>query len=225
MKQIAGFLLLAHLAVFSIFVTSTPATATGLSHEGNSGLKTDPAPGLFLVAKKDMPDPRFYQSVILITHYGQDGSGGIIINHPTGVSLAYALPGIDELKGLDELLYYGGPVSPNLFVMLFRSKQKPVTVDAENVFEDVFISVNIKELAYLFKDPESNARGYAGYSGWAPGQLEYEIAKGDWQVFKAEADEIFRKDISRLWRELTLEPGPGQWIFAPLGKNSRYTHR
>ncbi len=225
MKQIAGLLFSSHFAIFAILSTPTPTAATGLSHGRSSGLKIDPAQGVFLVANKEMPDPRFYQSVILITHYGADGSVGIIINHPTDVSLARALPDIDELQSLDELLYYGGPVSSNMFVMLFRSKEKPAADETDKVFGDVFISVNIKKLAHLFKTPGTDARGYAGYSGWAPGQLDYEIARGDWKIFKARVDEIFRKDISHLWRDLSFEPKPEQWIFSPTGKNPQYTHR
>ncbi|HEY6721597.1 MAG TPA: YqgE/AlgH family protein, partial [Burkholderiales bacterium] len=41
-----------------------------------------------------------------------------------------------------------------------------------------------------------------GYSGWAPGQLRGEIDRGDWLIVDADADTVFRKDTSKLWRDM-----------------------
>jgi putative transcriptional regulator len=45
-------------------------------------------------------------------------------------------------------------------------------------------------------------RAYAGYSGWAPGQLENEIVAGSWNIAEADADLIFAADTSTIWPEL-----------------------
>jgi putative transcriptional regulator len=45
-------------------------------------------------------------------------------------------------------------------------------------------------------------RIYAGYAGWAAGQLEREIGRGDWYLLPADAALIFRRDMTKLWPEL-----------------------
>jgi putative transcriptional regulator len=38
-----------------------------------------------------------------------------------------------------------------------------------------------------------------GYAGWAPGQLEAEIARNDWATAAADADLVFDVDRNRIW--------------------------
>ena len=45
-------------------------------------------------------------------------------------------------------------------------------------------------------------RLFAGFSGWAPQQLEAEIAAGGWYVLPASEAIIFRRDTRDLWSEL-----------------------
>jgi putative AlgH/UPF0301 family transcriptional regulator len=47
-------------------------------------------------------------------------------------------------------------------------------------------------------------RVYAGYAGWGPGQLEAEIARGDWIVVREPPDPIFDAAPDTLWKKLHL---------------------
>ena len=49
---------------------------------------------------------------------------------------------------------------------------------------------------------EEEFRTYAGYSGWGPGQLDNEIARGDWHVVPAERRFIFDPLPAEVWDEL-----------------------
>jgi putative transcriptional regulator len=42
-------------------------------------------------------------------------------------------------------------------------------------------------------------RVYIGYSGWAPGQLEAEIARGSWKLAPADSSAIFDNKSERPW--------------------------
>jgi putative transcriptional regulator len=44
-------------------------------------------------------------------------------------------------------------------------------------------------------------RIFVGHSGWALGQLEAEIARGDWTVAPAETDAIFHRKSEHPWPE------------------------
>jgi hypothetical protein len=45
-------------------------------------------------------------------------------------------------------------------------------------------------------------RVYAGYSGWGAGQLQNELARGDWHVMPADAATVFDKDPALIWPDL-----------------------
>jgi hypothetical protein len=54
----------------------------------------------------------------------------------------------------------------------------------------------------LLADPSRTYRLYAGFSGWAPRQLESEIERNGWYLLPADAESVFRKDTATLWEEL-----------------------
>ena len=45
-------------------------------------------------------------------------------------------------------------------------------------------------------------RIYAGYAGWAPGQLRREVADGAWHVLPMDAEALFEDDTARLYPRL-----------------------
>jgi putative transcriptional regulator len=58
--------------------------------------------------------------------------------------------------------------------------------------------------------PELRARVFLGYAGWAPGQLEREIAEGSWLVVPVDPALVFEESHERVWeqavRSLGIEP-------------------
>jgi putative transcriptional regulator len=162
------------------------------------------APGtksIFLVAKKGMPDPFFKDSVVLVTNAAV-APIGVIINKPLDVTLAKALPDAEKLKARDERLYFGGPVSANEVIFVFRSK-KPVE-NALRVLDGIYITGSREVLDGLFarENPLEGLRIYAGHAGWSPGQLEGEIARGDWDLLPADDASIFASKPEDLWLEM-----------------------
>ncbi|RLA12033.1 MAG: hypothetical protein DRQ59_08525 [Gammaproteobacteria bacterium] len=41
-----------------------------------------------------------------------------------------------------------------------------------------------------------------GYSGWAGGQLDFELERGSWHVVAADPDAVFSGDTNSLWERL-----------------------
>jgi len=177
-----------------------------------SGEKEPPAiarlsPGRLLVATGAITAPPFHRSVALITIYSeQEGAVGLIINRPTQYPLSSVLPEIESLRGSGEMLYYGGPVSPRVMAVLVESDENLEENDGVfRVFGNVFFAVNKKVIHDALKGKEKPARGYAGYAGWAPGQLEEELARGDWSVEPATSEAVFSLFPDALWEQ--LRPG------------------
>jgi len=46
------------------------------------------------------------------------------------------------------------------------------------------------------------ARFFAGFVGWMPGELEQELEEGCWHVAEPDAAFLFRRDTATLWEDL-----------------------
>lgn len=163
-----------------------------------------PAKGKFLVAGRAMADPRFQETVVLLIGYDDAGATGLIINRPSKVPLADMLMPMPGLKNRSDIVYYGGPVEGHRILMLIRSPEK--LEEADKVFTNVYLSTsrNMLERMIGAHKTQKQFRVYAGYAGWLPGQLDREVSRGDWYILNADADSIFEKKSSEIWRELIL---------------------
>ena len=162
--------------------------------------------GLFLVATEQLEGTGFQETVILITHYSARGATGLAINRPTDIPLQQAFPSIHHLSHRTDPLYLGGPVNTNAIFVLINTEHPLENMHkiANNVY---FSTAN-----NAFKQPlDARSRTYAGYTGWAPGQLQTEISRGDWLLVHTQPDIIFEEKPALLWRRL-LKRWSGNWI-------------
>ncbi len=158
--------------------------------------------GVLLVAHPSLTDPNFQQTVVLICEHEAEGTLGVIINRPTAVPLSEALPNVSVLKGTSYVLFAGGPVQPDGILMLFRIVEAPERM--KKVIERVYLGLHQETLERVITKPQPTEtfRAYAGYTGWAPGQLEFEMAMGSWAVIPADPTSIFDKAPETLWAEM-----------------------
>lgn len=158
--------------------------------------------GVLLIAHPSLMDPNFRQTVVLICEHGAEGTLGVILNRPTGLLLSEALPEVSVLKGTSYVLFAGGPVQPDGILMLFRLIEQPGPL--KSVLENVYLGLSREALERVITRPHPTEtfRAYAGYAGWAPGQLEFEMAMGSWAVVPADSSSIFDKTPETLWTEM-----------------------
>jgi putative transcriptional regulator len=157
---------------------------------------------MLLVADRKLQDPRFQESVILLLQAGPGGAAGLIINMPTSKQISNIFEVLTGPGRGNDPLYYGGPVNGHELLMLRRADQQP---DGwAPVIKNVFITnSHIEMLDFLMASQKGEeARVFAGYAGWARGQLEHELRRGDWHLLPADAGRIFRGDTKKLWIEL-----------------------
>lgn len=170
-----------------------------------------PAAGRLLVAEEHLRDPNFARSVVLLLRYGPGGAMGVIVNRPLPVPVSHVLPEIEAFARRGDVIHLGGPVSMNTAVVVFRGG--PKVEGSRRVFDGVSFTMSrsgLEELARHVK--EADLRVFAGYAGWAPGQLDAEIARGDWQVMVARPEDVFSADPASLWERLRERGGQGQWV-------------
>lgn len=156
---------------------------------------------ILLVATPDLLDPNFAHSVVLVLFPSGGGPLGVILNRPIPATLKDAFPDEPQLRERTDPLYFGGPVHTAALMFLFRGKAA-----AEGVFpvlEDLCLSGNGEVLDKILATPKDGVQRYfLGYSGWAPVQLEMEIARGGWYVLPADRDTILNMEPATMWREL-----------------------
>ncbi len=166
------------------------------------GSDADPMSSIFLVARKELPDPFFRDSVVLVTHRAGPVPVGVIINRPTQLTVARVIPDLDQSPARETKVFFGGPVSAQALMVVFRAEAPPK--DAIEVLEGVYLSSSAEVLRELLgrKVPAQGVRLFAGHASWAPGQLEAEIARRDWHLVRADARTLFESKPEDLWREL-----------------------
>ena len=161
-----------------------------------------PLTAMLLVARSELPDFNFKDSVVLVMNNLGHAPAGVIVNRPTRMEVSRLFPELERLAQVHDKLYFGGPVEIESIWFLFRSDTRPE--HAVQAFDGVYISANRELLLRLLgrDKPMDGLRIFIGHSGWAPGQLEAEIARGDWKLEAAEAGTIFEGKSEHPW------PGP-----------------
>ncbi|MDH3279689.1 MAG: YqgE/AlgH family protein [Gammaproteobacteria bacterium] len=198
---------LSFLLCISIVLTPGAGQAEAAANTIVKRVET-PAAGKFLVARRDMPDPRFRETVVLLLRHDIHGSAGLIINRQTSIPLPHHDPDIKGTNYKDQQLFFGGPVATSAILYLIRSDERPD--DAEPVIKGVHIGTTQQNLEALLEAGKTMAelRLYLGHAGWAPGQLVSELRRGDWHLFDADADAIFTNPEQRLWERYIKQREP-----------------
>jgi putative transcriptional regulator len=163
-----------------------------------------PVAGQLLVATENMKDPRFVEAVLYIVKHDAEGTLGLVINKPI------ARGPIDDLlkefgseaKGSEReiVIHYGGPVSRQQGFVLHSDD---VTLDGSMTTQNgIAMTTDIRMIEAIAqgKGPQQFLLTL-GYAGWAPGQLEGELAIHSWAIVPADKALIFGSDATQKWRQ------------------------
>jgi len=158
-----------------------------------------PLTAILLVARAELPDPNFADSVVLVMNNLGPAPVGVIINRPTQVPVSRLFPDLKRLRQQQDKVYFGGPVELGSVWFLFRAATRPE--HAIQVCDGVYFGASRELLLQLLgrAKPMDGLRIFIGYSGWALGQLEAEIAHGDWTLARAESNAIFNGKSEHPW--------------------------
>ena len=162
--------------------------------------------GRLLVGKPMLGDPNFERSVILVLEHNADGALGLVLNRPTDVLVADALPGWEVIAHDSPVLHIGGPVEEESGWCLARIEDPGLVPGFVPVIDNLGLLNFDLEPADVTGSIRT-ARFYAGYSGWGPGQLDDELALDDWFVLEAEPDDPFCPDGATLWTRILGRQG------------------
>lgn len=165
--------------------------------------------GFFLVASPYLSDSDFFRSVIYLVRHDEEGAFGVVVNQPGPMT-------IDEVIGESlghrpqrrDDIYIGGPVQGPLIALhtLIGMGEPCGTNAADPETADVWITTDEDHLRILADRTDVDARWFAQYSGWGPGQLDAELNAGGWLVGRADVEHLFG-DPAPLWERLVKRQG------------------
>ncbi|NYI06238.1 YqgE/AlgH family protein [Allostreptomyces psammosilenae] len=162
----------------------------------------DSLTGRLLVATPALADPNFNRAVVLLLDHDDEGSLGVVLNKPTPVDVADVLQPWAELAGRPSVIFQGGPVALDSALGLAAV---PGQGEEPLGWRRVHGAVGLVDLdapPELLAAELASLRIFAGYAGWAPGQLEDELAEGAWYVVESEPGDVFSLDPRQLWRSV-----------------------
>ena len=158
---------------------------------------------LFLIAMKQVVDPFFHRSVVLLLEHDEDGSFGLIVNRPTDVAMVQLLTGLGVTWGgaLDAASWFGGPVQPGVGTILYASRETAAEGElaAHEFAPGLFISRDIRVLTRLAARPPAEFRLLLGYAGWGAGQLAQELERSDWLIAPLDRGSLFGPEPAAMW--------------------------
>jgi putative transcriptional regulator len=165
--------------------------------------------GQLLVATPLLGDPPFFRTVVAVLEHGADsGALGVVLNRPMTLPVADVLAIGPDLVSPPAVLFDGGPVSPQTAIAVaLPTPEAAADAVTWRPSAPPYVTVD------LDADPEVLARAvrrmrvFAGYAGWAAGQLEAEIGEGAWYVVDSVPDDMFGTDPETLWRRVLRRQG------------------
>ena len=158
--------------------------------------------GRLLVASADMGDPNFARTVIYMVQHDRTGALGLVVNNPIGeapIDEILAALGADAAgKGVAIKVYSGGPVDPSRGFVLHSTD---VLLSESKDVDGHFAVTTRPEMLRAIAEGKGPKRALfiLGYAGWAPGQLEAEIAAGAWETVPPDEALVFEESDETKW--------------------------
>lgn len=168
-----------------------------------------------LVATRNLQDPYFKNGVIYVCEHDEDGAMGLMINHPTSLTLAQLCEKSDAAVPLDAhgdaIVFDGGPVAQDRGFVLHSDD---ASFESTLPLQEGLSITTSKDVLSAFAAKDATPQHYLvalGYSGWSEGQLEQEIQENAWLTIPADLRLLFGTPIHRRWDQSISTLGIHAW--------------
>jgi putative transcriptional regulator len=153
-----------------------------------------------LVAKRQLRDQLYGNTILIVKPLGEDRHVGFIINKPTQMTLGKLFPGHGPSQKVVDPVYLGGPFNSQV---IFALVQRPDSPGGRSVriAQDLYLAVDSQIVDRIIETEPQHARFFAGMVLWKPGELSDEMKKGLWYTLDARSELVLKK-ANGLWEEL-----------------------
>jgi putative transcriptional regulator len=141
----------------------------------------------------------FYGRAVLVVVPSGAEHVGFIINHATRTTVAAAFPDEPESAKVDEPIYLGGPKGAQ---SLFAVVKGDPGEGSRRLFGELFLTGNGSTLDRIIRERPREARYFAGFATWGPGELAREIARGAWSTADPDEGLLFHSHPAYMWAAL-----------------------
>jgi len=172
------------------------AIACGAAHA------QDVSKARLLVASPTLQGPYRQTTVVAVPAEGRHF--GFILNRATELRLSTLFPDHAPSAKVAEPVYFGGP---EMVDALFAVVPGNPGEQALPLFGELFVTSAATAIDRIIEQTPNDARYFAGFVSWKPGELESEIARGHWYVTEPDAGLVFRRNTSGMWEELLKRLG------------------
>lgn len=159
---------------------------------------------LLLVASPDLEGTYRHTALIAFPTGGQHI--GFIVNRATDKKLAALFPDHAPSAKVADPVRFGGP---EMTEALFAVVRRDPGAGGLPLPGGLYLAATADAIDRVIEKTPTDARFFAGFVGWQPGELQKEIDAGDWYVTDADPEIFFRDDTSGLWEELVQRLGNG----------------
>ena len=148
----------------------------------------------FLIAMPSMVDPHFAKTLTFICEHNDQGALGIVVNRPIEMNLHTLLEQVSIPLGAEQFksipVHFGGPVQVDRGFVLHKPLGQWQSTLAVSPEVGLTTSKDILQAVARGEGPRQ-LLVTLGYAGWAPGQLEHELAQNAWLTVQARPEVIF----------------------------------
>lgn len=150
----------------------------------------------------------FYKCVVLVVEHSPKYTRGIILNRPTDQTMK-------DDNGMDWNVWFGGDVqgidSEVEALTCLHRLASPLATDLSIPILNGISSTPWEIAQVLVEAGEATREDFwlcCGYAGWAPGQLQNELHRGNWFMAAFDVESIW----SMIGQELTNPQGTDMWV-------------
>ena len=148
----------------------------------------------FLIAMPNMVDPHFAKSLTFVCEHNDQGALGLVVNRPMEMNLHALLEQVSIAPEKEHFkrvaVHFGGPVQVDRGFVLHRPVGEWQSTLAVGSDIGLTTSKDILQAVARGEGPRQMLVTL-GYAGWAPGQLEHELAQNAWLTVQAKPELIF----------------------------------
>ncbi|WP_224400087.1 YqgE/AlgH family protein [Corynebacterium poyangense] len=183
--------------------------------------RTDPEPGMLLVAAPGMASPYFARSVVILIEHDVYGSFGVTLSERSETAVHEVMPDWVELIAPPQAIYVGGPVEQQAVVGLGVTHPEVTIAEHPELtrLANRLVHINLNAEPQKLRSLVAGMRLFAGYCSWSPGQLQEEIERGDWFVTPALPSDVTTPGRVDLWGEVMRRQAQPLPLFSTFPAN------
>jgi putative transcriptional regulator len=156
---------------------------------------------VMLVAKRDLKDPIFGASVVIVKPMRGGVHLGFLLNKPTKMTLGEFFPDHEASRKAASPVFIGGPVDANMIFALVQRADTPGQGSVQ-LTDELYAALSGDTVDKVIATEPKRARFVFGTIIWRAGQLQEELRRGMWHVTEPETDVVIRPETDGLWEKL-----------------------